>query len=43
METISHEKDREIIGVSSQDGEYNDDISDTKVLPLNVLLQIIIL
>ncbi len=28
---------------SSQDGEYNDDISDTKVLSLNVLLQIIIL
>jgi hypothetical protein len=43
MGTISHKKDREIVDVSSQDREYNDDISDTKVLSLNVLLQIIIL
>jgi hypothetical protein len=43
METISHEKDREIVDVSSQDEEYNDNISDKNVLSLNVLLQIIIL
>jgi hypothetical protein len=40
METISHEnEDKEIIDVSLQDGEYNDDISDMKVFLLNVLLQ----
>jgi hypothetical protein len=44
MKTISHEKeDKEIVDISSQDAEYNDDISDMKVFSLNVLLHSIIL